>query len=115
MTDVLGCFMVVDMSHNFSDCTLYVPLVRYHLRLQGAAPGKSRAPRVEFLFAETVLLPGNRACVRGVQSSHSDRCPAALGQPSTKSRNSPLRRCTKHPQVCSQGFGVYTPSSWESS
>lgn len=53
MTDVLGCFMVVDMSQN-SDCTLYEPLVRYHLRLQRAAPGKSRAPRVKFLFAETV-------------------------------------------------------------
>lgn len=50
------------------------------------------------------LAPRTRACVRGMQSSQSDRCPAALGQPSTESRNSPLRRCTKHSQVCKSGL-----------
>lgn len=39
MTDVLECFMDVGMSHNFSDCTLYVPLVRCHPRLGAESSG----------------------------------------------------------------------------
>lgn len=41
MTGVPDRFMVVGTSQNFSDCTLYVPLIRCHPRLGAERSGSS--------------------------------------------------------------------------
>ena len=104
MTDVLSVlivFRVADLSQNLSDCTLHVCFVRCLLRLQTAARGNNKEQWPEFLFAESYL------CIPGTgQGLHEGTCshavvtggPDAPGQLRTESRNSPLRRCRKHPE-----------------
>lgn len=105
MTDVLSVltvFTVADMSQNFSDCihfTCALLDVVYASRQLLAERAESNGLSVCLLRA----LCASQGQDKGLHEGTCSRAvvtggPDALGQLRTESRNSPLRRCRKHPQ-----------------